>query len=1198
MDPSILGAGGSADPMIRLHLSGEREKTLIKRKTLAPVWEETFAMKCDFTSEVLELTLWDFDVTSANDEIGAVYVPVSSMQDRQLHRAWYPVGPVASEDGLVDNLEPLSRHALKCGELVVSSGSVVDAQVSAIVNAANERCLGGGGVDGAITRAGGELLAEKRLALPVHHNKRCKTGDAVITSGGPFSDLKCECVIHAVGPDYRRLPPAKEDEDDDLARGDSILKNAYTAAMKRAKEQKCKTIAFSLLSAGIFRGRQSLDNVLRCAVEAISDATYPGLQRVHLVAFSSKEQEALARVVPYPPIKRGRLELALRWRYDKNFYWEEPEHMLVPEKHPDKLPNRLDVFVSRGKHLPIMDWDRNSPSGGSSDAVCTLTIEGDQRHTSVKLTTLNPTWAEAFEFDAFAGETLRIQVDDWDEDGSLDKIGEVAIPIASLASRKSERRWYAIQHDGPLSEGQPTRGWIEVAGRWSHDPERACDLPGELGEDKPRYSLRPNKLLFYLIRARGLMAADPGNDQQRPTSDPAAILTIPHHPQSDWESAARWTTLVPTWCELFEFEQLDDLGFPLTLTVVDKDEGVDDDDDVLGEVSFDLEKLSDRKTVRGWYPLRPRIDADQYWQRRWQAEREDQSPRAGELCLARAIQAFVPEGSADDASFLKEMGMEEHATVVVLRDELGGEGCIFALRENDAGYVPRHYLAPQDYLGKVEVALRWVHDPLQVEPLPYTFLHPKDIDKPVNALRVRIFKCRSSIKAPSSLRCDVWLDRFGEVAHKHATKSATRLEGTRFTTWADDFLLPLDESDPSSLVFNVRGAQPKVYEESSEEDEYEDLQSEEEEEDVGESVGRLEIPYEKLKRCIVRDWYSLESDDAAKVQALKDAKASMDEASYRAFSKDLLQVQELEIACLLVHDSRVEYESDFRKHVASLQKQEDAERGYTLEDQTQKDDRFYLRFKFQEGNRVRGEFDSYAPLCSRCLLKDKSVFNQPLNHYDPSIKKQDPSVILTKPESEWYVYEVPSHVELARKFHAHHVERNLKENMMTFARKCFNSGYRIEGSSTVEADEAHLMTAIEFKQDFALYLDASREFFDEWADDVFDVYTKTYEGPFTIDGVHYDPDANPPDEDVPMVVKGGWVSGFGEERKAWERIEAGQRERKWREENPHADANEMFARYEEKFRKWNIEEEDDPAAIERRAQAAEEKRKEDMMKGM
>ena len=117
------------------------------------------------------------------------------------------------------------------------------------------------------------------------------------------------------------------------------------------------------------------------------------------------------------------------------------------------------------------------------------------------------------------------------------------------------------------------------------------------------------------------------------------------------------------------------------------------------------------------------------------------------------------------------------------------------------------------------------------------------------------------------------------------------------------------------------------------------------------------------------------------------------------------------------------------------------------------------------------------------------------------------------------------------------MERNLKENMMSFARKCFNSGYRVEGSSMVEADEAHLEAAIDMGRDFALYLDASREFFDEWADDVFDVYTKTYEGPFEVDGVKYDPNANPPDEDVPDGREGrlgvglrGGAPGVGEDR--------------------------------------------------------------------
>ena len=181
---------------------------------------------------------------------------------------------------LVDNLEPLARHALKYGELVVSKGSVLDAHVGALVNAANEGCQGGGGVDGAITRTGGDLLAEKREALPCLEGsdwRRCNTGDAVVTSGGPFGSLRCECVIHAVGPNYHSLP---DGEGDELERGDALLRSAYMSSMARAKEEQCKTVAFSLLSAGIFRGRQSLDTILAISVGAVADGAYEGLERV------------------------------------------------------------------------------------------------------------------------------------------------------------------------------------------------------------------------------------------------------------------------------------------------------------------------------------------------------------------------------------------------------------------------------------------------------------------------------------------------------------------------------------------------------------------------------------------------------------------------------------------------------------------------------------------------------------------------------------------------------------------------------------------------------------------------------------------------------------------------------------------------------------------------------------------------------
>ena len=194
---------------------------------------------------------------------------------------------------LVDNLEPLARHALKYGELVVSKGSVLDAHVSALVNAANEGCQGGGGVDGAITSAGGDLLAEKREALPCLEGsdwRRCNTGDAVVTNGGPFGSLRCDAVIHAVGPNYHSLP---DGEGDELERGDSLLRSAYVNSMARAKEEQCKTVAFSLLSAGIFRGRQSLDTILAISVSAVADGAYEGLERVHLVAFTPAEQRKL-----------------------------------------------------------------------------------------------------------------------------------------------------------------------------------------------------------------------------------------------------------------------------------------------------------------------------------------------------------------------------------------------------------------------------------------------------------------------------------------------------------------------------------------------------------------------------------------------------------------------------------------------------------------------------------------------------------------------------------------------------------------------------------------------------------------------------------------------------------------------------------------------------------------------------------------
>ena len=97
----------------------------------------------------------------------------------------------------------LGAYELPHGVLCVSAGSVETFPGDAIVNAANTGCQGGGGVDGAITAAGGQGLADARRKLPALDGEdrweRCRVGDAVVTAGG---DLAAKWCVHAVGPDY------------------------------------------------------------------------------------------------------------------------------------------------------------------------------------------------------------------------------------------------------------------------------------------------------------------------------------------------------------------------------------------------------------------------------------------------------------------------------------------------------------------------------------------------------------------------------------------------------------------------------------------------------------------------------------------------------------------------------------------------------------------------------------------------------------------------------------------------------------------------------------------------------------------------------------------------------------------------------------------------------------------------------------
>lgn len=122
----------------------------------------------------------------------------------------------------------------------VVQGDITKLEVDAIVNAANQVMLGGGGVDGAIHRAAGKELFNACLKVPeVRPGVRCPTGEARITPG---FKLPAKFVIHTVGPVYR---DGRHGEPEKLA-------NCYRNSLALAAESGCKSVAFPCISAGVY----------------------------------------------------------------------------------------------------------------------------------------------------------------------------------------------------------------------------------------------------------------------------------------------------------------------------------------------------------------------------------------------------------------------------------------------------------------------------------------------------------------------------------------------------------------------------------------------------------------------------------------------------------------------------------------------------------------------------------------------------------------------------------------------------------------------------------------------------------------------------------------------------------------------------------------------------------------------------------
>ena len=189
--------------------------------------------------------------------------------------------PTGFELSVAVNLyeKDIDMHIFMNGRVIVKTGDITIEHIDAIVNAANSSLLGGGGVDGAIHRAGGlAIIEECRTIRKETYPGGLPTGMAVVTTAG---NLPAQWVIHTVGPVWRG---GSNDEE-------RLLGECYSNCLRVAREKGCNDVAFPAISTGVYGfPKKRAARIASAAVQSYLDAN-DSPERVVFVFFSTEDAE-------------------------------------------------------------------------------------------------------------------------------------------------------------------------------------------------------------------------------------------------------------------------------------------------------------------------------------------------------------------------------------------------------------------------------------------------------------------------------------------------------------------------------------------------------------------------------------------------------------------------------------------------------------------------------------------------------------------------------------------------------------------------------------------------------------------------------------------------------------------------------------------------------------------------------------------